>query len=61
MEFVILGDHRELWRSGVVKATESKSFSVPVTGITQLELQALVTPKGKNGAWGVWLEPTLDR
>jgi hypothetical protein len=61
VEFVILGDHRELWRSGVVKATESKPFSVPVTGISQLELQALVTPKGKNGAWGVWLEPTLDR
>ncbi len=61
VEFVILGDHRELWRSGVVKATESKPFSVPVTGISQLELQALVTPKGKNGAWGVWLEPTLGR
>ncbi len=61
VEFVILGDHRELWRSGSVKPTESKTFSVPVAGLAQLELQALVTPKGKNGAWGVWLEPTLLR
>ena len=61
VEFFILGDGRELWHSGTIKVAESKMFSVPVTGINKLELQTRETPKGKNGAWSVWLEPTLGR
>jgi hypothetical protein len=61
VEFVILGDGKELWRSGEVKPGPAKAFSVAVAGITLVELRASLTPAGASGAWGVWLEPVLDR
>jgi hypothetical protein len=61
VEFIILGDGKELWRSGVVKPGPSRSFSIPVAGISELELRTRITPAGAGGAWGVWLEPLLQR
>jgi NPCBM/NEW2 domain len=61
VEFIILGDGKELWRSGEVKPGPAKSFSVPVTGVSLIELQTKVTAAGAGGAWGVWLEPLLLR
>ncbi|MBA3699159.1 MAG: NPCBM/NEW2 domain-containing protein [Planctomycetes bacterium] len=61
VEFVIRGDGKELWRSGVVNPGTPLTFTVDLTGITQLELLALPTPKGNGGAWSTWLEPMLHR
>jgi NPCBM/NEW2 domain len=61
VEFIIVGDGKELWRSGVVKPGPAKNFSVPVAGVTLLELHTRVTPAGGGGAWGMWLEPLLHR
>jgi hypothetical protein len=61
VEFVISGDGKELWRSGVVKPGSPQPFAVAVTGVEQIELKTLVTPAGPSGAWGVWLEPALER
>ncbi len=61
VEFVIRGDGKELWRSGVVKPGEPVAFNVEVTGIMQMELLTLLTPAGASGAWGLWLEPLLER
>ena len=61
VEFVILGDGRELWRSGAVKPTQTKSFSVPLTGVDQLELKTQAATANRNGTWGLWLEPALQR
>ncbi len=61
VEFIILGDGKELWRSGVVKPGPAQPFSVTVTGIVELELRTRVTSAGPSGAWSVWLEPILTR
>ena len=61
VEFIIMGDDKELWRSGVVKSEDIKSFSVVLTGIKEVKLMTKVTEKGPGGAWGVWLEPQLER
>lgn len=61
VEFVIIGDGKELWRSGEIKPGPAKAFSVPVAGVTLVELRTVLTPAGAGGAWGVWLEPLLER
>jgi hypothetical protein len=61
VEFIIHGDDKILWRSGPVKPDELKTFSVDLNGIQQLQLETTVTDKGPSGAWGVWLEPLLER
>ncbi|HEX3135775.1 MAG TPA: NPCBM/NEW2 domain-containing protein, partial [Planctomycetota bacterium] len=61
VEFVIRGDGQELCHSGVVKPGAAVTFNVDVSGIAQLELLTHLTPAGAGGAWGVWLEPLLER
>jgi len=61
VEFIVLGDGRELWRSGTVQAGAAKSFSVSLADVDQLELKTRVATQNSNGTWGVWLEPTLSR
>ena len=61
MEFIVLGDGKELWRSGEVKPGTISPFTVTVKGVTTLELQTRKTAAGPSGAWGLWLEPQLKR
>ena len=61
VEFTIRGDGKELWRSGVVKPGPPREFSLALTGVKELELLTSATPAGAGGAWGVWLEPVLER
>ncbi|MEI7729394.1 MAG: NPCBM/NEW2 domain-containing protein [Verrucomicrobiota bacterium] len=61
MEFTIVGDGRELWRSGPLKPMTSKSFSIAVADVNQLELKSQAATTNLNGTWGLWLEPVLRR
>ena len=61
VEFIVLGDGRELWRSGTVQAGAAKSFSVSLAGVDRLELKTQVATQNGNGTWGLWLDPTLSR
>ena len=61
VEFVVLGDGRELWRSGTVQAGAEKSFSVSLEGVGRIELVTRLATQNSNGAWGLWLEPVLGR
>lgn len=61
VEFVVLGDGRELWRSKQAQAGKSEAFTVALKGVKKLELKTLLTRKGASGAWGLWLEPRLER
>jgi hypothetical protein len=60
-EFVVRGDGKELWKSGVVKPGAPVEFTVDLTGVKELELLTLPTDKGNGGAWSTWLEPVLCR
>lgn len=59
--FVVLGDGKELWRSGPVKNGKTQAFSVALKGVKQLELQTQLVGGVSGGAWGLWLEPVLAR
>jgi hypothetical protein len=61
VEFVVRGDGKDLWKSGVVKPGAPTAFTVDVSGVQELELLALPTDKGNGGAWSTWLEPVLRR
>ena len=59
--FIILGDGRELWRSGTVQACAAKPFSVSLVDVDRLELKTQVATQNSNGTWGLWLDPALER
>lgn len=61
VEFVVRGDGKDLWKSGVVNPGAPVAFTVDLTGVQELELLALPTGKGNGGAWSAWLEPVLHR
>lgn len=56
----ILGDGRELWKSGPLKSGDAKAFKVDVHGLKKLTL-LIHGAEGISGAWGAWAEPTLRR
>ncbi|MDB5343613.1 MAG: hypothetical protein JWP89_1990 [Schlesneria sp.] len=60
VEATILGDEKQLWKSGPLKPGDSKPFTVEVTGIKTLKLE-IKGVKGNSGAWGAWGEPILSR
>lgn len=61
VEFVVRGDGKDLWISGVVKPGAAVTFNVDLTGVKDLDLLALPTDQGNGGAWSCWLEPVLRR
>jgi len=61
VEFIVLGDGRERWRSGTVQAGVSKPFSVSLEDVDQLELKTHAATQNGNGTWGLWLDPELSR
>ncbi|BCX47094.1 NPCBM/NEW2 domain containing protein [Haloferula helveola] len=60
-DFVIVGDGKEIWRSGVMKAGSTKPFAVGLEGIKELELKVTDGGDGKSSDWGLWLDPVLRR
>jgi hypothetical protein len=60
MEFVVLGDGRELARVGPLQGGEAAvPLSADLQGIEDLELQALAGPGGEYQDHGVWGDPIL--
>jgi endo-alpha-N-acetylgalactosaminidase len=59
--FTIVGDGRELWRSGAVnRATGPARFRVDVTGVKVLELRALQAGSHLH-AHAVWIDPVIEK
>lgn len=61
VQFVILGDGRELFRSEVLKKSQSGQAEIDLTGVRVLTLQVLDGDDGNGSDWGLWLDPTLSR
>lgn len=62
VEFLVLGDGKELWRSGVLKKSDSaKALSIEITGVRRLVLRA--APSGDNSGRTLsnWVETTVAR
>lgn len=59
--FVVRGDGRELYRSGVVKGDAGETARVSVDGVETLELATEDAGDGNGADWSVWLRPTLTR
>ena len=62
LEFTILGDGKELWRSGLLrKSDHPKKAEVAITGVRRLVLR-VTSPGGRGGhEQGDWAEPKLSR
>lgn len=59
--FQILGDGKELFKTGTLKDGKLGDFKLDVTGVKELQL---ITNDGGNGIgsdWGAWLNPVLGR
>lgn len=57
VEFLVLGDGRELWRSGVMKkGDEARPVDVPLAGLRTLALQVTDGGDGIAGDHADWLE-----
>ena len=59
--FVVKGDSKELYRSGVDRGLITKSLQLSVKGVRRLELITEDAGDGNGGDWGVWIEPRLLR
>ncbi len=60
VEATLLGDDKQLWKSGPLKPGDSKPFTLEVTGVKTLKLE-IKGVKSNSGAWGAWGEPILRR
>jgi alpha-galactosidase len=61
VEFFVIGDGKELWRSGMVQAGEpAKSFTVDLTGVKMLLLKVGETGQGISFAHADWAEAQFD-
>ncbi len=61
IQFRVLGDGRELWKSHQIqKPTDEATFSVSVVGVRELQLEvATVATNSNKFAHAVWLDPRL--
>ena len=59
--FRIVGDGRELWRSGKLQPGRPAAFSVDVAGGGELELIVDDAGDGNRSDWGMWFDPVLER
>ena len=62
LEFTILGDGKELWRSGLLKKSDPpKKAEVAITAVRRLVLR-VTSPAGRaSHEQGDWAEPRLSR
>jgi hypothetical protein len=58
--FTVLGDGKELWKSGPIAFTfhRSQACAIKVTGVDVLELRVQAA-NGNNGTLAVWAEPRI--
>jgi hypothetical protein len=61
-DFVIMGDGRELWRSGPLnKADAPKAVEVNIIGVHELTLRSIEVGDGQNRAQADWAETKVSR
>jgi hypothetical protein len=60
-EFIVLGDGKELWRSGSVTRSEPKPVEVDVTGIQKLTLRSTSDAGRRTRAQSVWANPVVKK
>lgn len=60
VEFIVLGDNKELWRSGVMQAGQpAKSVDVNLSGVNILTLRATDSGDGESNDHADWIEPQI--
>lgn len=61
-EFIVLGDGKELWRSGVLKKSdEPKPVQISITGVHKLLLRTTGAGERFRRAQTDWAEPTVSK
>lgn len=61
-EFIVLGDGKELWRSGVLKKSdEPRPVQITITGVHKLLLRTIGTGERFRRAQADWAEPKVTR
>jgi hypothetical protein len=62
VDFIVLGDGRELWRSGPLKKTDAPQVvAVKVTGVHQLTLRTTGTSNDEDHSQAGWAEPVVSQ
>jgi alpha-galactosidase len=61
-EFVVVGDGKELWRSGTLAKTDNpKPVEVGITGVQKLVLRVTGSGERRTRALADWAEPKVAR
>jgi hypothetical protein len=61
VEFVVLGDGKELWRSGMKKADGLKPVTVEIVGVQRLVLRAAGTADWRTRLQAAWVGAALSQ
>jgi len=62
LEFVVLGDDKELWRSGSLKKADvAKTVNVDLTGVQRLVLRVDGTAGRRSRIQAAWVDATLNQ
>jgi alpha-galactosidase len=62
VEFVVIGDGKELWRSGVLKKSDRpKQVSVDIKGVRRLLLRINAGPTGGGGDQAEWADAKITK
>jgi hypothetical protein len=62
IRFIVRGDGKELFRSPEIKKPgKQDQLSVSVVNVRELELIVESTVQGNSGAWGIWINPQIQR
>lgn len=61
VRFVLKGDNKELYNSGIVRGNEApQSIDVSLKGVRVLELAVEPTNDGASGDNALWIAPTIE-
>jgi len=61
-EFIVLGDGKELWRSGVLKKSDgAKPVQISITNVHRLVLRMVGADERRGRAQADWAEPVVSR
>ncbi len=61
VQFLILGDGKELFRSEVIRDSKLRDVTLDISKINQLQLIVENANDGNSSDWSVWLNPELQR
>ena len=59
--FIISGDGKELYNSGIIKDSRERKYKINLDGVHTIKLIVNDAGNGKNSDWGQWLSPLLSR